>query len=298
MEYRSRLKRRKRKNTGGGGRAVLAVLMIAGLVYLAASSKAGDWVAQNVMAPIFTAFERAPDGDEPSAVQAGDGEAEAVAVSLSGGLSSDTVTVTLPSVNCYMLQMGVYSVESNADSQAETLKAAGAGGFVLNDSGQYRVLAAGYPDEGSAATVKARLISEGMDTTVYSISTPSATFRVTAAKEEVGAVASAFTALYSAHGALTELAMGFDAADADVDKASASIKSIYDALIADTAILDEYSGKSEAFARIALCRDAFSSAMSGLIDKTGQSVVDFSSGLKYTQLYITNEYVGLMSSFA
>ena len=56
MEFRR--KRRKRRYAApegtGAGKAIVALIVIAAVVYLVSASAAGTWVAQNVVAPVFT----------------------------------------------------------------------------------------------------------------------------------------------------------------------------------------------------------------------------------------------------
>ncbi|MEG1811286.1 MAG: SPOR domain-containing protein [Clostridia bacterium] len=302
MEYASRRRRRRRQGGGGGGRAVVALIMIAAIVYLVSASAAGTWIAQNVMAPIFEAFggiggaESVPD-DAQSEQESGEGT-DALAVSLTSDKSSKSLDITLPAVSCYMLQMGAYSVEANARSQAEQLKTQGAAGYVMEDAGKYRVLASGYMDEAGAKEVKSRLVSEGMDCTVFAMTTQSATFRVTATQEQIDSVKSGFAALSRAHSALCDEAIAFDRDKKTIADSKDSLSAILQQMQADMAILSTYSGKSEVVEQLMQCCDNYISAFSELTSTTDESMVDFSSKLKYTQLYTTDEYAKLMEGFS
>ena len=108
-----------------------------------------------------------------------------VGFAVSDGFINIDIAV-LPALNCYMLQMGVYSSHENAQKEAERLRALGAAGYIFADSSsgetRYRVMASGYDSEQSAKSVKDRLTSEGVEAAMYTLSSPQASFRVTADK--------------------------------------------------------------------------------------------------------------------
>ncbi len=298
MEYRNRRRRRR----GGVGRAAVAVIMIGAIVYLISASAAGTWVAKNVMAPVFSAVDGWLDGGgellsaQTQEQSADSGTNEAITVSLSTGGSAESIDVTLPAISCYALQMGAFSVQDNALAQAETLKALGAAGYVLQDGDRYRVLASGYSDSASAQSVRERLTSEGTDCTVYELITPSAAFRVTAEDNQLTSVSAGFGALAAAYESVTAEAVSFDGTDAGVASAQERLYVIRTTLTADAGALMGYSGDSPVVARMLACYDAFCGELDSLIEDSSQSGIAFSSKLKYTQLYITDEYAQLMEA--
>lgn len=290
MEYRSRLKRRRKKG-GGGGRILIALIMTAGLIYLAVSTNAVEWIKEHIVSPITAAFSKDAEAEESAALE------DSVEVSLTGGMTAEVIEVKLPSVTCAAVQMGSYSVRENAESLADTLRAAGAGGYILEDGERFRVLASGYGDEASAKTVAERLKGEGLDTLVHTVMTSEAVFKVTADKEYEERIRAAFSALPEAQEALCTEAASFDSAG-EIIVSQAALSAIVDKLRTDTAILDEFSDKSDIILSMADYRDSFIEAVTPLIDFSTQSIVDFSAELKYTQLYTTYEYVRLMEEFA
>ena len=200
MEFSRRRRRRPARRSSqpgssGAGKAVMAMLMLAGIVYLVSASAAGTWLAEKVMAPAFEAL--ASLGREQEDLTAPETE-DVQQVSLSTAPSSRSEDIALPALTCYTLQMGVFSSAENAQKQSDTLKSQGAGGYVLQDGDRYRVLAAGYALESEAKEVKDRLVSEGMDCTVYAIEAPGATFRVSGEEGQLAQVESGFSALYQA----------------------------------------------------------------------------------------------------
>ncbi|NCB31788.1 MAG: SPOR domain-containing protein, partial [Clostridia bacterium] len=160
--YRTSKSRMGSDASSGAGRAMIVLLMIAAIVYLVSASAAGTWLAEHVMAPAFEALasytgKEAPIEDTPVE--------DVQQVSLSTDGSSVSANIALPALDCYALQMGVFSSQDNAEKQAQALQGQGAGGYVLQDGDRYRVLAAGYAQEAEAKEVKDRLVNEGMDCT-------------------------------------------------------------------------------------------------------------------------------------
>ena len=180
MEYARRRKRRRR-NSSDAGRALGALVMVGLIIYLFTASAAGKWLAEEVMAPAFSALSELPVFNSDSLdklEQESTANEESLEVSLNGGISSVSENVELPAISCFALQMGVFSSEENASALSDSLKERGAGGYVYDDEGMYRVLASGYGTETEARTVKDRLISEGSDCAVYGIGNSLFPFRV------------------------------------------------------------------------------------------------------------------------
>lgn len=300
-------RRRKRKTTLGGsrsrarpgagagaGRAMIALLMVAAIVYLVSASTVGTWLAEKVMAPAFEALSAYTGKKEP-AEEAPSGAADVQQVSLSTDKSSVSANIALPALDCYALQMGVFSSAENADKQAQTIKAQGAGGYVLRDGDRYRVLAAGYAVEAEAKEVKDRLVNEGMDCTVHQISAPGATFRVSGQQSQLDGVEAGFSALREAQAALTDAAIAFDRDNQSVSQGQSAAQSIRSGLEEDMAGLAAYTDSAPAIARLVACQALFSGELATLGQSTASTHTAFSSELKYVQLSLTKAYADLVA---
>lgn len=70
MEYRRKRRASSRRKASGraaarrssstssdAGRAIVSLLMVGAIVYLVSASAAGTWIAENVMAPMISAFQ-------------------------------------------------------------------------------------------------------------------------------------------------------------------------------------------------------------------------------------------------
>ncbi len=321
MEYRRRRRRARMKyrnrpagTSGGGsaGGAVIALLLIAGIIYVIASSTAGQWVAKNVMAPVVDFFTGVSDEDkDPDAAGTGGaedpqgslGEGGTTAIDLSAGDSKPvSAEVTFPGVTCYMLQMGVFSSRANAEAEAATLQARGAAGYIIEDTStgeaRYRVMASGYETYDSAKSVKDRLVSEGTDCTVYTLTANSAVFKVTAPKESMEGVSEGFEALSKARAGVAEAVINFDKESMSLTEGKALAQGILDALEAEMEPLASFAPDGGALSRILNAYGNIKASLETLVNGEYQSTVDFSAAMKYTYLNITDKYAALSQALA
>ncbi|MCE5235887.1 MAG: SPOR domain-containing protein [Clostridiaceae bacterium] len=303
MEYARRRSRRRRRRGGDGGavRAVIALLMVGGIVYLISASAAGEWIAQKVIAPVIEAFsgdKKDSGGTDEANVPDTSPPPNTSEVSLSTEKNSVSAEVSLPAVTCYMLQMGSFSTEQNANAQAALLKAMGGGGYVMQSGDRYRVLAAGYITLESAQEVRDRLKDEGVDCMVYPLATASANFRVTAPEDQLESVKAGFQALANAQSALSATAVRYDASTGDVEAGKADCASIAVSLKEGMKVLEGYGNSgSEVLQKLLACYDTYESELSAIAASDAQTQVAFSAQIKYTQLYLTHEYFKLMEAF-
>ena len=161
MEYRRRKKsgsmrsrpRSRAQSSSSAGGMIVSLILIAGIVYIIVTSNAGEWVAREVMAPLFSAVSSIGDkaNDAPSGLNNGSSTAGGINLSTGESTAAESANAVLPALNCYMLQMGVYSSHENAQKEAERLRALGAAGYIFADSSsgetRYRVMASGYDSE-------------------------------------------------------------------------------------------------------------------------------------------------------
>ena len=298
MEYARRRKRR-RKNSSGAGRALGALVMVGLIIYLFTASAAGKWLAEEVMAPAFSALSELPvfnSNSMDALEQENAANEESLEVSLSGGISSVNENVELPAISCYALQMGVFSSADNAAALSESLKERGAGGYVYDDAGMYRVLASGYGTESEARTVKERLISEGSDCTVYDISAPAVTFSITAGKNDIQSIKQGFYALHDAQTALCAACIEFDESSMSPSEGAALVKEIQSQLASSCEGLYKYADSSPALAALTDCCDKCTASLDGLINGGYSVSADFSSAMKHSLLEISDAYASMLKS--
>lgn len=314
MEYRRKRRASSRRKASGraaarrssstssdAGRAIVSLLMVGAIVYLVSASAAGTWIAENVMAPMISAFSGKTNGDSDGSQSVSDTPTPdgslSTAVDLSAGASSGATVsaqVSLPALDCFMLQMGVYTSKSNAEAQAEALQAQGAGGYILEDAStgeiRYRVMASGYDSAESAKSVKTRLVGEGIDCTVYELSTAAATFRVTASEDRIPQIESGFAALEKAQSALSTAAIDFDKEGMSVEQGKTLSLEILSALESDMGGLLSFDGTDGMLSQLLDAYRDTKATLQALSGGSYETIVDFSAQLKHTQLYVTHRY--------
>lgn len=297
MEFRRRRRRRHyaAPEGGGAGKAILALIVIAAVVYLVSASAAGTWVAQNVVAPVFAWVDDQLKG-APAAATPGGSVTSPDQVQVGREISGETVTaeVELPAMECFAVQMGVFSTEANAKTEAQSLQKRGAGGYVMEDAGKYRVLAAAYTKRESLDQVREQLKADGIDSALYTFLAPMSTLRVTATQAQLARIKDGFAALNSLQTKMAEASLAFDKEQQKpVDgKATASellteLKSAKDVFLAGD------TGSNPVLLAMEECFHKYEDALSTLSGYDSESFVDFSSKMKYTHLYIAHAYATL-----
>ena len=292
MEYRQKSRSRRgraaaNRASDGTAKAVIALIMVAAIVYLISASAIGSWIAEVILAPLFTFFDRAelPENTPTPADISMSPIDQATAVQ---GITDE---LTFPAFACYALQMGVYGDYNNANTQAEELRARGAGGYVLEDAGRYRVLAAAYTTQEALAAVRAQLQAESMDSAVYTFSAEQSTLRITATQAQLDAISSAFRALAHLQTDMAAATLAFDqlqqAPAAGREKAAQLIASL-NADSAQFLALGEVDHPVLNATRA--CLHTCNSRLGELADYQVADSVDFSSKMKYTHISIVQAY--------
>ncbi len=316
MEYRRKRKPNRRKSVSGKysafrngtkrsgetGKTLLSLLMVGGIVYFVSASAAGTWIAENVIAPVISSVSQKAGGSNAQENVIADTESLSAAVDLKNNAAADAVSaeVSLPALDCYMLQMGIYSSEENAKAQADLLKAQGAGGYILEDASsgelRYRVIAAGYDSAENAKSVKTRLVDEGVDCTVHTVSGAAASFRVTAGEDRLSGIRLGFSALETAENELCAAAIRFDKEMLSVDEGITLASSILSRLDADMAALLALDASDPALSELLAAYRDSKAALQTLSSGSYESRVAFSSQLKYTHLFTAHRYIQLITS--
>lgn len=223
--YRKKNRRKSSDKASDGG--LLAVIMplaaFAAVLYLLLGtsfgdmllSKAGEGKSIKGILPFSCTEEKSAQQTAPPT--GANAEITAAPTADVTELPRPTLKVSLPRLNMYMLQMGVYSTESGAAEQALSLKQHGAAGYVYNDAGSYRVMLAAYGDEVAANGVRDRLTDEGYKCTVFSYTCSGAELLITAEQERLAAVGTAFNYAYELIDAIEQASVDFDAEQRSIE---------------------------------------------------------------------------------
>ena len=132
---RSRPRSRAQSSSGAGG-MIVSLILIAGIVYIIVTSNAGEWVAREVMAPLFSAVSSIGDkaNDAPSGLNNGSTTAGGINLSTGESTAAESANAVLPALNCYMLQMGAYSSPDTAQKEAQRLPAITPPNYIFDNS--------------------------------------------------------------------------------------------------------------------------------------------------------------------
>lgn len=288
MEFRRRRRTRGRQRAGGKGggsgmHLIIGLVFAAAVIYLISASKVGTWLAENVVAPVFKAF----DNEEPTV---GDNSPIISGEVENAPKNAVSENISLTTEKCYMLQMGVFSTLANAEAQSDQLRAQGAAGYILEDGGRYRVFAAGYESEASAREVLNRLKSEEVDCTLYILEGNMATFKVTASEAAITSFKELFVTFDDVIGKLGEEVILFDKNKPPIEEEKAVILSFINRLESCIEFLNSQQTDDAVITKVKSAYTAISGALNDLYDLTTTSSVTFSSAMKHTHLGISDRY--------
>lgn len=169
--------RPKRNN---GMWVALIILLIAAIVFFAASGSLGKWISERIILPLMDA---SPTPVPSSADPLPDASPTP---SASQGAQTSTSELKLPGVTAYAVQMGLFDDEAGAKTYAEQIKKQGAAGYLYQDQATgYRVLAAAFAQESDAETVRTQLKEGGVEAVLYTLSVPALDIEFTASQEQL-----------------------------------------------------------------------------------------------------------------
>lgn len=275
MEIRHVRKRTQRRRKSSFSPALILMCAVSlAIVYGIGASKFGTWLAARVVAP---AIIRVMPTETP----------EAVISSATPAIDTraDTLSITLPAVLCYAVQIGVYGERDNANAQSESLRKLGAAGYIAEDGEHYRVLAAGYPDSASMDKVRAQLLSSGIESRAYEIVTDGLRLRVSGDAEALDGLEAALSFAAALPEELSEAAIRFDRESLDVFEGREMIRSVLDDCLLHMAVFESMEEPTRA--ALAPAADYLSdvaASMEALSSLDGEDTVRFSSAVK--RLYL------------
>lgn len=300
MEYRRkpvRRNRRKRRSdyTGGGMGVLLSLLLVAGIIYVAVSNAAGDWIESNIITPAMNVFdngtanekEKYSDKSDPVLTLNNDNE------------PSISEKYTFNGLDCYMLQMGVFSSKENAMKLSSALKERGAAGYIYEDNSSegkvvYRVIASGYTDKESASNVRDRLIEEGTDCTVYSINPINAVFNLSAPEKTIETAKASFDAFPQMMQIMNKNIFEFDSLSMEQEMGKQMIVGYIDTLNNAVNNLNSFDTADNCFGIIlAFYNDALAK-LNELYSGTYSSNTEFSAALKHAYVEMAAGYAKLL----
>lgn len=284
--------RTKRRHAGRPTPAQAAALLAFVLLvaYLAAATSVGNFIAESIVAPIFTALGSAQSeaSEEKGSVQVG------LALDPAAPEATAQAELSTEGFHCYALQLGAFSNEENAESFAREVQGRPQGGRVYQDGDLFRVFSGIFLTKEEARAEKERLLlSAGIDSSIYEFNIPALSLRVTASASQLDAVLKGFSVL---SGLCTELAELADGSAADLAAAAETLaaraeecRSLAGSLSGASGTAGQLSG---ALLDAAAClEEAGSTARS-------ENKVEFSAALKYTYIVVVCSCAELAGAIA
>ncbi|MBQ2661469.1 MAG: SPOR domain-containing protein [Clostridia bacterium] len=298
MEYkRHKSSRRRRKRYSSSRRhttqasktpkVIFSLLLMGGVIYMLSASTVGTYLAENLVAPIFDALKSNDDIDD-----------DAIKVSLSSNKNSVTSDITLPGTTLYTLQMGIYSSQENASKKAETLKTQGGAGYVLQDGDKFRVLSAGYTSNDDAKTVKDRLMADGIDCALFTLSAEEYTFKISTDKENTSSLSLAFSAFKTAQDSLSNAILDFDIKSQSISEGQTECNSILEKLKSDINIITSSTDLPSTLGCMTDCYGEYEEQLSLLSSSSCTDRTAFASKMKHTQLHLAKTYIDFSKSLS
>ena len=248
MEYRRRKRIRRATCRRGVVRVSPTLLAAIGVFcaafYLIAGSRFGTYASERWLIPLFRSKEVLSVREETEGV--GEEQAE------TGIGTSRTETVVLGPVSFYTIQLGAFEKRENAEQQAERLRAQGAAGYVLEDGGLFRVLAACYETNDDAIQVREQLAQQNVTSRIHVLHGARRTITVTADDKTANRLCEAVNGVPAYLHTFYEAVNGFDRDKTEVSETAAKLKAIAEAVQGAAELFDAVEGdEAEAFCALA-----------------------------------------------
>ncbi len=291
MEYRQRRRTMQTPYRRGTlpGAALCILLVSAAVIYLVGFSNAGTWVAEHLVAPVFSTL-GVGDGvlDGGRAEQPDQGTAAAATSKL----------LELPALSCHALQMGVYSTQDNAENQSAALQALGAAGYIMKEEDRYRVLAAAYTSDSDLQQVRDRLQTEGLDSAAYTMSSQTSKLIVSGTETQVAALQNILSGLIEMQKELCTYVIDFDREQYSVSEGKASIASLNSKAESYLAQIAAASSDQAVLVSLTDCCRAIQAQLAKAQALSEEDRAAFTAYLKYTCLLMADAYCGFCSEIS
>lgn len=279
---------RAKKQKNDALRVMLAVLLGIACVYFALATAAGKFIAEQVIAPVFRSIAGQDEQDSP--------------LSLSPAAPVDTTAKSTAQIKIapqtyYGLSAGAFASIENANDLASTIQARSGGGYVHHDGTLHRVLIAVYPTESDARSVKEQLLAvNDLESTLYKITVPEVTMRVTADEVYLTAIQSGFSTIEQVCAELCALCENYDAGSLTETEVRAKLTELSAACTEPAAVLSG-TGSDAADDLCALLSE-ISENLSALGANNTENSLAFSAALKYNQVETICSYSDLVRKLA
>ena len=276
---------------------IFAVIVVLGiLVYILSSGTVGKFISDQIITPVANFF-TGEESEQPQVEESPSPSPSATESEKEGQADSQNVvskTIELPQNAYFALQMGVFNNEQNAQDAAEQLRQQGGAGYILEDGGQYRVLMSAYHTQEEAQTVKERLQSEGMDTSIYEFTSAATSFNVKGAETYVVIIQEVFGSLPTLIDEVYNLSIALDQGQMDLEAANESLSTLITNINEQNEQLGTIGSNSDNEVVGSLLSAVSSTKQLLDIAAKATTVAEMSTQLKYVQIQLIDQYLGVI----
>ena len=292
----------KRTKTEGSdkGVKVLTIIALFALIYFIFAGVTGKWIYNYIASPVFNYFGIGTSIQEPVQSNPISGfNGVAATASPSTDTTKAEKTITISGYTDYMIQMGAYSTQENASTDASTLKARGAAGYIVAGD-KYRLIAASYQSKESAESVKTSLSSkDGLDSLVYEYSVPKLEFKITATQQQITTIEAMFNDYIKLKNNLGDLAISVDKSEADVAGAKSKIdvyKKTVSGYVDNLSSLTKGNDDNNIITGLNTLYTQLNDDLASITSKSYSSSTGISAELKYTSVKMTDKYATFLNN--
>jgi len=289
--------RKKTNSTGSGvGVKMLTILALFALVYFLSAGVTGKWLYENVATPVMAYF---GFGNVTEPVETDPISGFNPTASPTSDAAKVEKKITISGFTDYMIQMGAYNSQSNAETDAASLKKRGAAGYiVLKD--KYRLIAASYQSKASAESVKNSLASnDGLDSVIYEYSVPKLEFKITATQSQITTIENVFNKYIELKNNIGDLALSLDKSDTDISGAKSKLQDYKDTVSDyedDLSFLAEGNKDNKIICGLKTLYSDLLTDLKSMIDTNYSSTTAISADLKYNNVKMTDKYASFLSN--
>lgn len=289
MEYKTRLPYKSKRGRGKGSPLTAFVLLISiGLIALIiVFSPLGPILQDSVIQPIVSCFGKNPEDEKiVSVLQTHD---EQKASPSPSEVPAEKSEITVEAVPFYILQMGVYTDQTDAEKHSEEILLLGGGGNVFRDGNVYRVFAAAYKDEESVLKVQKQVEKDGFEATPYITDRSGMKITMEGDARAIQIVSDTVSYLSSIPQDLCELTLGFDKNEYSEKEVTDKLKQLLQQCSERKTALQ--SIRAESIGPISVLLEKYAESISTFLHKHDTINTMKSGELKQLQLSVIIDYI-------
>lgn len=284
MRYRSRL-RRQRLSAGTKKNIIAAAIIIIFAVVVFSIGAIGEFLARNIFVPLFGDVQTEPGGG--------------ISATNPAGPVKLTESISLNELSMFLVQMDAFNEQDEAAENAKSVKERGGAGYIIEED-CYRVFAAAYNTEKQAQSVCEQLVEQNeKNAKVYPVTSGTVVFKITATREQIDAISSAFDYFPEVCAELADKTIEFDkgritAAQYKTLAASAAQK-LDELALSVNRIISGTSENSILKSYSQLLSEA-AEKLENISVKNSVSGLAFSSEIKYNYIELAHMYINYVAA--